>query len=196
MARNVSWVMEYHRRPCGTPDRVGGLPGHLPYVWPRCQTCQGRMAFVGQLYASDRLPLAGHLALQFHVCDDCRVTFGKEANDRVPIHMEVLPHTAARNTSRVGVRCPSQPMRYISYTPVEDSMDQWQFNRRKPAEEELPDRHLRRDKVGGLFPYDGSECPRITRQNRMIAQFVWRGIGGPIYLYRSAKEGIYPYHYR
>ena len=75
-------------------------------------------------------------------------------------------------------------------------MDQWTFNRRKLAEEELPDKHLRRDKVGGLFPYDGYDGPAITRRNQMIAQFIWKGIGGPIYLYQSATEGIYPYHYR
>jgi hypothetical protein len=196
MGRGASWVMEYHRRPCGTPDRVGGLPGHLPYVWPRCQMCQERMAFVGQLYAKEWFPIDGHLALQFYVCDGCRVTFGKEANDRVPIHLEVMPRTAPANTSRTGVRCRSQPLRYISYTPVEDAMDQWTFNRHKPAESDLPDTHLRRDKIGGLFPYDGYECPRITRQNRMIAQFTWKGINGPIYLYQSTKEGIYPYHYR
>jgi hypothetical protein len=154
------------------------------------------MAFVGQLYASDWFPLGNHLALQFYVCDQSRVTFGKEANDQVPIHTEVLPRTAAANTSRVGVRSTRQPARYISYTPVEDSMNQWTFNRRKLTEAELPDKHLRRDKVGGLFPYDGYECPRITRNNRMIAQFIWEGIGGPIYLYQSAKEGIYPYYYR
>jgi hypothetical protein len=114
----------------------------------------------------------------------------------MPIHMQVLPRTAAANTARVGVRCPSQPVRHISYTPVEDSMDQWTFNRRKLAAQELPDEHLHRDKVGGLFPYDGYECPPITRRNRMIAQFLWKGIGGPIYLYQSATEGIYPYHYR
>jgi hypothetical protein len=196
MEQSVSWVMEYHRRPSGTPDRVGGLPGHLPYVWPRCQICQGRMAFVGHLYASDWFPLGNHLALQFYVCDECRVTFGKEANDRVPIHMEVLPRTAAANTVRGGVRCPSQPVRYISYTPVEDSMDQWTFIRRKPDESELPDKHLRSDKIGGLFPYDGYECKRITKQNRMIAQFIWQGINGPVYLYQSTKEGVYLYHYR
>ena len=195
MVRSVSWVMEYHRRTAGTPDRVGGLPGHLPYVWPRCQMCQERMGFVGQLYASDRLPLGNHLALQFYVCNECRKTFD-QANDSVPIHMEVLPRTASANTARVGVHCLSQPRWHISYTPLADSMDQWTFNRRKPAEEELPDKHLRRDKVGGLFPYDGYESPAITRRNRMIAQFVWKGIGGPIYLYQSDKEGFYPYHYR
>jgi hypothetical protein len=55
---------------------------------------------------------------------------------------------------------------------------------------------LRRDKIGGPFPYDGYESPPITRRNRMIAQFLWKGIGGPIYLYQSATEGLYPYHSR
>jgi hypothetical protein len=108
----------------------------------------------------------------------------------------VLPPAAAANAGRLGVRCRSQPVRYIAYTAVDDSMDQWAFNRRQLAEGELPDRHLRRDKVGGLFPYDGYESPPITRRNRMIAQFLWKGIGGPIYLYQSATEGFYPYHYR
>ena len=108
----------------------------------------------------------------------------------------MLLRTAAANMARVGVRCQFQPILYISYTSVEDSMDQWTFNRRRLAESELPDKHLRRDKVGGLFPYDRYESPPITRRNRMIAQFIWRGIGGPIYLYQSAKEGIFPYHYR
>jgi hypothetical protein len=158
--------------------------------------CQERMGFVGQLYARDWFPIEGHLALQLYVCDDCRKTFPKQANDLVPIHVELLPRTAAANTSRIGVRCRSQPLRYISCTPIEDSMDQWTFNRRKPEEAELPDRHLRRDKIGGLFPYDGYEGPRITRQNRMIAQFCWKGINGPIYLYQSTRQGIYLYHYR
>lgn len=196
MARSVSWVMSYHRRPQGERDRVGGLPDHLPRVWPACQLCQDRMEFVGQLYAADRLPLGGPLGLQFYVCDNCRETFKGQANDRLPIHLEVLPAEAAENAGREGVRCRKQPLRYISYTPVEDSMDQWSFLRRKMAEEELPDTHLRRDKVGGLFPYDGSDGPRITPANRMVAQFTWAAVGGPIYLFRSSARGLYLYHYR
>jgi hypothetical protein len=164
------------------------VPSHLPYTWPRCQACQGRMAFVGQLYASERLPLDGHLALQFYVCDGCR-------EERKWLHMEALPRASPANDRRTGVRCGSQPVRYIHYTPVEDSMDQWAFHRRRLAEEELPDKHLRRDKVGGLFPYDGSEGTKITRQNRMVAQFVWPGVGAAVYLYHSARHGFYPYLY-
>jgi hypothetical protein len=153
------------------------------------------MAFVGQLYSSDWFLLADLLALQFFVCDDCRVSFNG-ANDRVPIHMEQLPLTALANASRVGVRSKRQPIRYISYTPIVDSIDQWTLHRRELAEEELPDEHLRRDKVGGLFPYDGYDSPKITRRNRMIAQFAWEGIGGPVYLYQSTSKGIYLFHYR
>jgi hypothetical protein len=74
-------------------------------------------------------------------------------------------------------------------------MDQWELNRRQLAEEELPDKHLRRDKVGGLFPYDGYEGPKITPSNLMVAQFLWKGVGATVYLYRSAKYGFYPYLY-
>ena len=192
---STSWVMTYHRRTVGTPDRVGGLPSHLPHAWPRCQMCQARMGFAGQLYSSDRLPLGDHLSLQFYVCEDCRVEY-EGANDSIPIHMEMLPPTAPENLRKRGVRARSQPIRYISYSAVEDFMDQRTFNRRKLTEEDLPDGHLRADKVGGLFPYDGSDAPKITPRNWMLAQFTWESVNGPIYLYHSASEGIYLFHYR
>jgi hypothetical protein len=164
------------------------------------------MAFVGQLYAKDWFPIDGHLALQLYVCDDCRKTVGvaspsggvvKGATRSVAgtLHLEALPPSVEANSRGLGVRCRFQPKRYIAYTPVEDSMDQWEFNRRKLAEEELPDEHLRRDKLGGLFPYDGYESPTITKQNRMIAQFIWPGVGGVVYLYHSSRHGIYPFLY-
>jgi hypothetical protein len=198
--------MTYSRRAGGSQDWVGGLPAHLPYTWPRCQVCQQRMGFVGQLYAKDWFPIDAHLALQVYVCDDCRKTVGvaspsggvvKGATISVAstLHLEALPATAAENARGLGVRCRFQPKLYISYTPVEDSMDQWEFNRRELAEEELPDKQLRRDKLGGLFPYDGYESPKITRQNRMIGQFIWQGIGGTVYLYHSARHGIYAFLY-
>jgi hypothetical protein len=164
------------------------------------------MGFVGQLYAKDWFPIDGHLALQFYVCDDCRKTVGsaspsgkraKEATISVArtLHLETLPATAAENARRFGVRCRFQSKQYIAFTPVADSMDQGEFHRRKLAEEELPDEHLRSDKLGGLFPYDGCEGPKITRQNRLIGQFLWRGIGGTVYLYHSARYGIYSFLY-
>jgi len=163
------------------------------------------MAFVGQLYAKDWFPMDGHLALQFYVCDGCRknvpvlspsgrVKKGVTFSVPTALHLEPLPATAPANTQGMGVRCRFQPKRYISYTPVEDSMDQWEFNRRKLSEEEfLPDKHLRSDKLGGLFPYD--EGPKITRQNLMIGQLHWQGFGGTVYLYQSVRVGIYPLLY-
>ncbi len=180
--------MHYSRRPGRGLDRVGGLPSHSPYLWPRCQACQERMAFVGQLYASESFPMGGHLALQFYACHECR--------ERRPlVHMEALPVSASPNLRRVGVRCLTQPKLHISFTAVEDSLDQWSFNRRRLAEVELPDEHLRRDKVGGLFPYDDYEGPKVTRENRMVAQFVWPGIKAAVYLYHSSRFGFYPYLY-
>src|SRR5262245_12150384 len=88
--RSVSWVMDYSTRPGDTLDRVGGVPSHLPYTWPRCQACQERMAFVGQLYASEWFPLDDHLALQFYVCDRCR-------EERKWLHMEALPRGSPVN---------------------------------------------------------------------------------------------------
>lgn len=189
MERSVSWVMEYVTRPGAALDRVGGLPSHLAYQWPRCQSCHEQLAFVGQLYAGDGLPLDGHLALQFYVCQDC------QEEHRGWLHMEALPPTAPANDRRVGVRCRSQPRRYIRYSPVEDSMDQWAFNRGAVTAEDLPDDHLLKDKVGGLFPYDGYEGPKITPANRMVAQFSWKAIRAAVYVYRSTRYGFYPYTY-
>src|SRR5260370_42573058 len=116
------------------------------------------MAFVGQLYASDRFPIDGHLALEFYVCDECQET-------RKWVHMEALPKTAAVNGQGVGVRCCSQPKLYISYLAGEDSTDQRTFNRRKFAEGGLPGKRLRRDKGSGLFAYQRHESPKDTRPN-------------------------------
>ena len=41
-----------------------------------------------------------------------------------------------------------------------------------------------------------SAGPRITPTNRMVAQFTWAAVGGPIYLFRSSGRGVYLYHYR
>lgn len=194
--RSISYLMHYSRTSRTCDDRIGGVPSHLPAHWPRCQTCQQEMGFVGQLYEADWFSLDGDLALQFYVCADCRQSFGGMANDKVPIHLERLSRSAQRNVGGQGVRCKSQPKLFITYEAVDDSMEQSVFQRRRIAEAELSDVHLRQDKIGGLFPYDGYDCPAITKENQMIAQFKWQGIGGPIFVYRSAKKGIYLYYCR
>lgn len=153
------------------------------------------MGLVGQLYAAEQLPLGGLLSVHFYVCDDDRQTFKGQANDLLPIHMEMLPPDARENRKREGARCPAQPARSISYTPVEDPMDQRAFNR-GGWDEDRPEGHLLADKVGGLYLCDGSDDPAITRTNRLLAAFTWKGVNGPIMLYQSAKKGIYLNHYR
>jgi len=195
MPPRVSYLMTYSRSRRKTHDWVGGLPRHLPHQWPKCQRCQESVGFVGQHFASKWFPLDGQLGLQFYVCDECRETFG-DSNPDVTIHMEELFSGAKLNTKKAGVRCRWQPKLFITYNPVADSMEQWTFDRSDASLDEMSDRHLEEDKIGGLFPYDGYETPKITKSNRMIAQFTWKGIGGPIYLYQSTKKGIYLCHYR
>src|SRR5262245_60053375 len=114
MKRSVSHVLRYSPKSGGTDDWVGGLPAHLPSVWPRCQMCRHLMAFVGQLYAKDWFPIDGHLAIQMYVCDEHRKTI-KYPNSRKSfsisesLHLEFLPRTAPRNSQQKGVRCKLQP---------------------------------------------------------------------------------------
>jgi hypothetical protein len=198
MKSSVSHVLQYSPKGNDADDRVGGLPAHLPSVWPRCQSCQHFMAFVGQIYAKEWFPIGDHLAMQFYACDEHRKIIKapysrKSFSISEPLHLEFLPRIAARNSGKKGVRCKLQPKLYVTYVRVEDSLDQWTFNRRRMAEQELPDKHLRQDKIGGLFPYDGYDGPKITKKNPMIAQFNWVGIGGFVYLYQSATNGIYAF---
>jgi hypothetical protein len=193
---SVSYLLQYApRQTCGD-DRVGGLPSHLPAQWPRCQLCQQRMGFVGQIYAKDWFPLTGNFALQVYVCNDHRKTIkypGSRKSFEIAesLHLQLLPAGARENSRKEGLRCLAQPKLHISYQQVADSVDQWTFLRRKLTEQDLADKHLRSDKLGGMFPYDGYDSPKITKQNRLIAQFAWQGIGGTTYLYESEREGIY-----
>jgi len=161
------------------------------------------MAFVGQLYRSEFFPV-DHLAVQFYVCDDCRKQLHPASvhggiNKKITlniantVHLQPIPTNAGSNESNCGVRCVHQPKLYIAYTAMDDSMDQSAFNRRKISEEQLADQHLRNDKIGGLFPYDGFDSPKITKSNRLLAQFKWQGIGATLYLFESVKRGLYPF---
>jgi hypothetical protein len=201
MPSSVSYVLKYSAKGNDAGDRVGGLPRHLPQVWPRCQMCQHPMAFVGQIYAKPWFPLDGQMALQFYACDEDRKTIEvpysrkKSFSISEPLHLEFVAHTAAKNPGRKGVRSKFQPKLYITYEPVKDSMDQQTFLRRRLPEQALADKHLRSDKLGGMFPYDGYDGPAITRKNRMIGQLGWVGIGGLVYLYQDVEKGIYAFRY-
>ena len=75
-------------------------------------------------------------------------------------------------------------------------MDQMTFTNSQLSEVELPDSHLREDKLAGLFPYDGYEVPAITKENRCIGQMKWNAIPETLYLYESASDGPYFVLYR
>ena len=67
-----SYLLIYDKAESMEGDRLGGLPSHLPYVWPRCHSCHEKMAFLGQFYQSEALDLHGHFCLQFYACEeDC-----------------------------------------------------------------------------------------------------------------------------
>jgi len=152
------------------------------------------MLFVGQLYSCERMELSDVLCLHFYICDDCRETYDGPVNDKLPIQMLALPVGAPRNTTRTGCSIDSWPKRFIDYVALEDPMDQKAWTRIGSPDLEVE--HLCADKVGGLFPYDGYEGYKITTRNRMIAQFFWEIVGGPIYVYCSDKDGLYMQHYR
>jgi hypothetical protein len=83
------------------------------------------MAFLGQLYGGEHFPMGGHLALQIYVHDDC-MDVGSQL-----VHLELLPMSSPENLSRVGIKHQSQNLEYIHFTPIEDSIDQWAFHRKK-----------------------------------------------------------------
>ncbi len=187
--QSISYVMEYVDGHHGG-DQLGGLPSHLPYNWPRCQSCQAIMAFVGQLYACEWFPISGFFCLQFYICADrCDL-------DHSFIQLERVHHGAKPNRRRLGRPHADQPLKTIRYCEVEDSMDQMTFTNGQYSEEQLSDTHLRDDKLAGLFPYDGYEGPAITKDNRCIGQMKWNAIPETIYLYESASDGPYFLLYR
>ncbi len=163
------------------------MPDHLPISWPRCECCREPMLFVGQLYRSELLNLDGNLALQVYKCED---------SDN--FRLVVIPANAEQNIDQVGIVSDRQ-MKFIIFTPVEDPIGQWAYLEDIDTGQYLPEqhKHLHMDKVGGLFPYDGSDAPPITQSNLMIAQF-----GGNrwqtdeysmLYVYKSkVPYGFYP----
>lgn len=187
--RSFSYAMEYVDGHHGG-DQLGGLPSHDPYNWPRCQSCQSEMAFVGQLYACEWFPISGLFCLQFYMCvERCDL-------DRSFIQLERVHHGAKRNRRAVGRSHPEQPLKTIRYFEIEDSIDQMSFTKQQLSEGELPDTHLRNDKLGGLFPYDGYEGPEITADNRYIGQMKWDAIPEMLYLCESRTRGPYFFLYR
>jgi len=146
------------------------------------------MAFIGQLYACDWFPISGLHCIQFYVCiERCDL-------DHSFIQLERIHSDAKRNRRQIGRAHPDQPKKTIYYRPVADSMDQMTFTEQRLSEDDLVDKHLRDDKLAGLFPYDGYEGPEINDDNRCIGQMNWKVIPAMLYLYENS-DGPYFYLY-
>ena len=146
------------------------------------------MVFVGQLYACEWFPISGLQCIQFYICNmPCDL-------NRSFIQLERIHSDAQRNRKQIGFPHPNQPKQTIYYNAVTDSMDQMTFTKKQLSEDDLPDKHLRDDKLAGLFPYDGYEGPEITNENRCIGQMNWNIIPEMMYLYENS-DGPYFFLY-
>ncbi len=181
MNDSISYLMKYTSKGSAT-DKVGGLPTHLPVNWPSCGCCQEFMPFVGQLYDSEFLPLNGNIALQVYACVDS-----------YNVHLEVVPLSARENVDGIGIAYQDSEL-FISYTPIKDQVDQWTYMKDIDQYQHLLDTHdhLSKEKVGGLFPNDGSDAPLVTPQNLILAQFAWKPFESMIYIYYRDGYGFYP----
>ena len=186
--------MKYIRGDRGL-DRFGGLPTHLPHNWPRCQTGQERMAFLGQIYSCDWFPIDGLLCLQFYTCIESCVL------DVDFLHMECVHVGASKNTGGHGIANPSLAVRTIEYYPTEDSIDHETFlqiisDNNQPWPEPN-DKHHYQDRLGGVYTFDGSEAGiSITATNRCIGHFQHPCVDRTtIYLWQSEDDSVYAQTY-
>ena len=184
-----SYVMEYKAGHRGN-DRMGGLPTHSPYNWPRCHSCHSRMAFIAQIYTCQWFHLEGLMCLQFYICED-------DCGDQPFVHLECVHQGAPLNTANEGRVHPRQPKLTIQFWRYEDPLDQTGYGRG----DNLPNGffkdfdYLFSDKLCGLFPIDGSEGPPLSKLNRCIGQMNWPVVPGMLYLYHHNQFGPYLFLY-
>ena len=181
----TSYVASYTDGHTGT-DRLGGLPSHLPPRWPQCQACQDDMAFVAQIYSSDRCQFGKYLCVHFYMCN-CDCTEGGD----LLLHMEPLPKTAVKNETNYGVEHPDQTYTTIQYTAFQDPPP-FCDSGKEVTPEDWP--HIFKDKVGGLFPYEGDGID-ITEDNVCYLQMIWQLLGVQIFVCESKQRGIYLWTY-
>ena len=174
----TSYVVEYTEGHNG-PDRLGGLPSHLPPRWPQCQCCQDDLSFIGQIYSSERCYFAAYLCLHFYMCtDDCT------GHGDLLLHMEPLPKTAKKNLSNLGTVHPDQPNITLTYSAITDPI----LSEDEAELEDAP--HIFEDKVGGLFPYEGDGLD-INEDNVCYLQMIWPVVGIQIFVCNSKERGVY-----
>ena len=160
-------------------DRLGGLPTHLPHRWPQCQSCQTDLAFVGQVYSSEKCQFGDYLCLHFYMCViDCT------GEGDLLLHMEPIPKDAVENESKFGTAHPDQSKTTLRYTAKVDPD--------VPIEELTAENapHIFKDKVGGLFPYEGDGLD-VNENNVCYLQMFWPAVGVQMFVCQSKERGIY-----
>lgn len=144
-----AWYMRFSPGHTGSPDRVGGLPSHLPPAFP---SYSGQsMGFLAQFYCHpERLPLPGALCLQVYQAP--------EESDPMPVVI-LVPRGAAENSAGVGIAEPNIRPHDVAWDARTD-----------PGEAEDWQTELAKSKAGGVcyfFDYlnDGERLLLQLNQN-------------------------------
>jgi len=125
------------------PDRVGGLPNHLPPAFPVCRGCGEQMAFLFQLYCTpERLCLDGVLCLHCYQCPHV-----DEGCTTLP-EIVAVPCGAPLNCHKVGVRQSNVVPHGIQWA-LEMDPDRWPD---KESDRRALSPHVYTSKVGGVYP--------------------------------------------
>lgn len=96
----LSYHMDFSNVYTGKLDKYGGLPTHLPPVWPTEERWGDRLTFLCQLYCDDlKLSLPNTLCLQIYQL----VIDGEEGSDPCIIQ---VPLGAKLNTQKEGISHP------------------------------------------------------------------------------------------
>jgi hypothetical protein len=112
---SVAYYMEFTEGHHGAPDRIGGLPTHLPEVFPKCVDTGEEMAFLSQFYSSqERFNVSGALCIQLYQCLGV-----DEGEDPTPIAV-IVPLGASLNEADRGTPQPTVVPYDVSWVRKED----------------------------------------------------------------------------
>ena len=140
-----AWYMRFSKGEADPLDRIGGLPSHLPKVFPTNKPIGEELAFIAQIYCTpERLSIPNTLCVHLYQAVD---------DDPLPVAIRI-PTDAAENRTSLGRAHPSIRRLRID----------WEL---KNDPEEIPDcfeftdeeRQLMESKVGGTPYYTDDELP-------------------------------------
>lgn len=143
---NPAWYMCFSAGGDNDVDKIGGLPTHLPEVFPVCNSTGEELAFIAQIYCTnERLAVPNTLCVQLY--QDLE-------DDPLPVAIR-LPLGAKANSENVGCVHPDIRRLRIDWQ-LEHDPDE------VPDSLELTDneRRLMESKVGGTPYYTDDELPQ------------------------------------